>query len=75
MHRPVQAWILDFGISLDFGLWILSFPVGPKARRILGRWRGAGQAPTRSGGLQRARNQACGPKDQRMSLNLKAIWN
>jgi hypothetical protein len=45
-----------------------------KARRILGHWRGASEAHIRSD-LQRASNEASGPKDQRISLLLKAIWN
>jgi hypothetical protein len=45
-----------------------------KARRILGLWRGASEAHIRSD-LQRASNEARGPKDQRISLSLKANWN
>jgi hypothetical protein len=45
-----------------------------KARRILARWRGASEAHIRSD-LQRASNEASGPKDKRISLILNAIWN
>jgi hypothetical protein len=45
-----------------------------KARRILGRWQGASEAHTPSG-LQRASNAASVPKDQRIKLSLKALWN
>ena len=45
-----------------------------KARRISGLWRGASEAHTRSG-LKRASNEARGPKDKRIGLILKAIWN
>jgi hypothetical protein len=40
----------------------------------LNRWRDASEAHIRSD-LQRASNEASGSKDQRISLNLKAIWN
>jgi hypothetical protein len=52
----------------------MSFHDETKARRILGRGQGASEAHTRSG-LQRASNAASVPKDQRISLILKAIWN
>jgi hypothetical protein len=52
----------------------MSFQVETKARRILNRWRDASEAHIRSD-LQRASNEASGSKDQRISLNLKAIWN
>jgi hypothetical protein len=51
---------------------LMSFQVETKARRILGRWRGASAAHTHSG-LPRASNEASDPKDQRIGLNLKAI--
>ena len=44
------------------------------ARRILGFWRGANKVHIRSD-LQRVRNEARGPKDQRVGLILKAHWN
>jgi hypothetical protein len=50
----------------------MNFQVETQARRILGRWRGASEAHTRSG-LPRASNEAGDPIDQRISLNLKAI--
>lgn len=52
----------------------MSFQDGTKARRILDRWQGASEAHIQSD-LQRASNEASGPKDQRISLILKAIWN
>jgi len=45
-----------------------------KARRILDRWQGVSEAHIRSD-LQRASNEASGPKDKRIGLILKAIWN
>jgi hypothetical protein len=54
----------------------MSVQDGTKARRILGRWRGASEAhirPAPSG--QRARNEASGPKDKRISATLNAHWN
>jgi hypothetical protein len=44
-----------------------------KARRILDRWRDASETHIRSD-LQRASNEAGGPKDKRISLILRAIW-
>ncbi len=52
----------------------MSFQAETKARRILGGWRDASEAHTRSG-LQRASNEASSSKDQRISLILIAIWN
>jgi hypothetical protein len=52
----------------------MSFQDEIKAHRILGLWRGASEAHIRSD-LQRASNEARGPKDQRMSLILKVNWN
>jgi hypothetical protein len=52
----------------------MSFQDETKARRILDRWRGASKAHIRSD-LQRTSNEARGPKDKRISLILKAIWN
>jgi hypothetical protein len=66
-------------ISLDSGsdtpqFIPMSFQKETKVRRILGRWQGASEAHTRSG-LERASNAASGPKDQRICLSLRAIWN
>jgi hypothetical protein len=33
--RLGRAWILDFGISLAFGFWILNFRFPPRARFLL----------------------------------------
>ena len=52
----------------------MSFQNKTKARRILDRWQGASEAHIRSD-LQRASNEASGPKDKRIGLILKAIWN
>jgi hypothetical protein len=52
----------------------MNFQNETKARRILGHWRGASEAHIR-GDLHRASNEASGPKDKRISLMLKAIWN
>ena len=52
----------------------MSFQDETKARWILDRWRGASEAHIRSD-LQRASNEARGPKDKRISLILKAHWN
>jgi len=62
----------------------MSVQDGTKARRILGRWRGASEAHIRSD-LQRASNdlsavalakvEASGPKDKRISAALNAHWN
>jgi hypothetical protein len=52
----------------------MSFQDETKARRILDLWRGASEAHIRSD-LQRASNDATGPKDKRISLILKAHWN
>jgi len=48
----------------------MSVQNGIKARGILGRWRGASKAHTRSG-LQRASN----PKDKRIGPDFNGIWN
>jgi len=45
-----------------------------KARWILGCWRDASEAHTRSG-LQRVSNEASDPKDKRIGFILKGIWN
>jgi hypothetical protein len=52
----------------------MSFQDETKTRWILDRWRGASEDHIRSD-LRRASNEASGPKDQRISLILKAIWN
>jgi hypothetical protein len=52
----------------------MSFQDETKARRILDLWRGASEALMRSD-LQRASNDARGPKDKRISLISKAHWN
>jgi hypothetical protein len=52
----------------------MSVQDGTKARRILGRWRGASEAHI-SSDLQRASNEASGPKDKRISATLNAHWN
>jgi len=49
----------------------MSFQDEIKARRIFARWRDASEAHTRSG-LKRARNEARGQKDKRISLILNA---
>ena len=52
----------------------MSFQDETKARWILDLWRGASEAHIRSD-LQRASNEARGPKDKRISVILKAHWN
>jgi hypothetical protein len=52
----------------------MSFQDETKTRWILDRWRGASEELIR-GDLRRASNEASGPKDKRISLILKAIWN
>jgi len=56
------------------GLIPMSFQDDTKARRILDLWRGPSEADIRSD-LQRASNEAKGPKDKRISVILKAHWN